>query len=393
MATEDHDKEEIQSAYVNGKKYTWHTPQTGPVGRFSNEGMMDLLEEIQNDFPDFFAHDLQNVFKEAYQLATLAAATRYIVHALFGKYGVIVLDADDTRLKSQFSNIIINDILEGVSHKEVEHASKKLSESYSLQAQGREINFFYLTNSYRERIVKSAGGFETIDKEHQWTIETLRMEVEQNPERFSPNVIMRPVYQEIILPNIAYIGGGAEIAYWLPLKGIFHAYNIPFPALLLRNSAIIIDQVNSHRLKNAGLKIADIFKSLDELKKRKSLERFGEALHLDSIKIAMKPELEMLEKLAKEVSPELKEASQAFEKRIHHTIDAFSEKLIREAKKHNDIEVLRLNELFKHMYPEGSLQERKESIVTFVLRHGLHVIDDLLSVCDPVHNRFVVLQY
>src|SRR5690606_41817853 len=98
---------------------------------------------------------------------------------------------------------------------------------YSTQVHARDINFFYLTDEYRERIVRlDDGRFEVLHQQRLFSEQELQAEIDTHPERFSPNVVMRPLYQEVILPNLAYIGGGAEIVYWLQLKANFDQYGV-----------------------------------------------------------------------------------------------------------------------------------------------------------------------
>ena len=84
-------------------------------------------------------------------------------------------------------------------------------------------------------------------------------ELEENPDRFSPNVILRGIYQETILPNILFVGGGSEVAYWMQLKALFQHYKVPFPVLILRNSFMLMDRLQEHKLNELQLSPAGIF--------------------------------------------------------------------------------------------------------------------------------------
>ena len=92
-------------------------------------------------------------------------------------------------------------------------------------------------------------------------------EIKAFPERFSPNVVMRPLYQEVVLPNLAYVGGGGELAYWLQLKANFDFYKVDFPLLILRNSAMLADEKVEHKLERLNLSFTEIFKESESLKK------------------------------------------------------------------------------------------------------------------------------
>ncbi|MFM2286454.1 MAG: hypothetical protein RLZZ543_1951 [Bacteroidota bacterium] len=392
MATEDHDVAEIDHVWVNGQQLKWNTTQSGPVGRFHNEGMQALLQEFKSIFgesPD--AKKLSSIFEQAYALPTLSLATRFIVHALFGHMGLLIIDADDVRFKQAYSSIIAADIFEKNSQREVEKARTYLEQRYHSQVNGREINFFYLLDGYRERIVAQEENYQTNDGNYQWTEDELRQLIASHPERFSPNVLMRPLYEECILPNIAYIGGGAEVAYWLEMKGIFDHYHVPFPALVLRNSAMVIDAVNTHRFENAQLSAEDLFAERSSLEKRIVLSLSGEQLELKQQHHDLAELIHQLKSIAQQTDATLSTSAEAMGKRLEVQFERFSKKLIRAGKRRHSVEISRLNELWNHVYPGGSLQERKESVSTFMLRHSFEILPSLKNAIDPFGRDFLIV--
>ena len=188
------------------------------------------------------AGELAEIVETAYtKFDKLADATRYLVNALFGQYGLVIIDADDHRLKQQFAHIIEQDIIEQNSFKNISATNEQLEKlGVHIQVNPREINFFYLMDGLRERIVFEDELYKVLNTEISFSKEELQKEISNYPERFSPNVVMRPLYQEYILPNIAYVGGGAEVVYWLELKSNFEHYKVDFPILILRNSGLVI---------------------------------------------------------------------------------------------------------------------------------------------------------
>ena len=393
MATEDHDVDEINHVWVEGKRYNWETQQTGPVGRFNTEGLPELVHELkQQTGIDTDTQHLLHIFEKASNCGTLAAATQYIVHSLFGKYGVISIDADNAALKSQFSKIVFQDIVQQNSSKEVITTRTQLEKSYKSQVHGRDINFFYLLDGYRERIVIAGNDFMTNDGKFKWNKESLQKETEEFPENFSPNVVMRPLYQECILPNLVYIGGGAEIAYWLELKSVFDFYHVPYPILALRNSAVVIDAKNSYKLKNSGLKVEEIFQDKTVLQRNVALKIADNDLSLSSEKIQLKEITGNLENFALSIDSPTGSAARAFEKRLEAQLERFSLKLIRQQKKKSAIEMQQIEELLNHFSPGGTLQERKESIATLIQRFGFEIIDTLIENMTVENNGFLILE-
>ena len=264
MATEDHDFEEINHFSFRGQKLSWHAEQSGMVGDFSTEG----LERISHILKVLLGKShqgqyLASLFERAYeQHKTLASATRYLVNELFTPYGLVIIDGNDKSLKELLVPYFKRELLENASHKEVEKTLayiKSVNKNYPEQVHPREINIFYVKDGIRERIVKEEQGYTVLNTSIRFSEEEILRHLECFPEYFSPNVILRPLYQEVILPNLAYIGGGGEIAYWLELKDMFALYKVPFPMLMLRNSVLLISEAQEKKLHKLGLTHHDIF--------------------------------------------------------------------------------------------------------------------------------------
>ena len=237
MATEDHDFEEINYFNFKGKKFRWNKESSGPVGRLSTEGLDAVFEVFAQELGSGSnAEKIKELFRKSYLgHATLTEATRFLANELFGQYGLVILDADSTELKRTLIPYIKDELENQTSFKTVQKSIEKL-ENYSVQVNPREINLFYIEDNLRERIIFEEDKYFVNNTKISFSKDQILSELENHPEKFSPNVIMRPLYQEIILPNLCYIGGGGEIAYWLELKAFFEAVNITFPILLVRNS-------------------------------------------------------------------------------------------------------------------------------------------------------------
>ena len=393
MATEDHDVEEINHVSVLGKNVQWNTDQKGPVGRFSNAGMEKVLEELKElSGKSADANWLMEIYTKAYALPTLSLATRYLVHAILGDLGVLIIDADDKLLKQDFAVTMAKDIVEKNSFRAIENTRTKIEKRYKTQVKGREINFFYMLDGYRERIEEVYGSFKTLDSKHTWNDLELNTEISEFPERFSPNVVMRPLYQETILPNIAYIGGGAEISYWLEFGDIFKHYQIPYPALILRQSAMVIDKVNSLRIQKLGLESSDLFLDLHEVEKKITLSLSEHDLELQAERLQLHEITEQLKTIALAIDFSLSQSTESLNKRIENQLERFSIKLIRAQKKKLLVEIERLQSIWEKIYPTGTLQERKESIHTLIVQHSKSITIDLHTQSNPFHGEFLILQ-
>ncbi len=394
MATEDHDFEEINHTYLGGKKISWDMKASGATGRLSVKSISSALNEYKGILGiSENAQKLSDIVSKAYADGkTLAEATRYMANELFGKYGLVIIDADDTELKKEFNEITLQDIIEQNSFKNIQQSSQDLSKlNIHAQVNPREINFFYLTDDLRERIVFEDGKYSVLNTEISFSEDELKAEINNFPERFSPNVVMRPLYQEVILPNLAYIGGGGELAYWLQLKSNFDFYKIDFPLLVLRNSAMIADHKVAHKLHKLGLGFEDSFTETEQLKKE-YVERYtAHDLNINEEWQQLQAVFEHLKNRVAKIDPTLKPSTEAVELRLKKAIDSLEKKLIR-ADKRNYAEAMDdIDKVKTLLFPGGGLQERKENFGLFYVKYGDLLIKELVDNFKPLDFKFSIL--
>jgi len=385
MASEDHDFDEIKYIHIWGKTLEWEENAGGAVGKLNPASLAPIIEELKNLLPaGAETEGLIKLFTEAYlRRNTLANATRYIVNELFKEYGLVVIDGDDPALKKALVPVLEKDIFENTFYKTINNTITSLQKRYKLPLSPREINIFYLDADRRERIVLENGKYKVLDSDKTWTMDELKKELRQKPENFSPNVVLRPVYQELILPNLAYIGGNNEIAYWLELKAAFDAANVFFPQLLVRDSALFIGKKVSEYLEMLKLKPEDLFLSLEDIKFKfydaNDLEHESEK---DTAII-----LEQYEKLRNDLQglPGDLAANMVKQMNLH----------VKEVKKwKNDIhqkqlelqekKIAKIEKIYASFYPDGELQERHDNFIPYYLQEGKGWIDMLVKEFNPL---------
>ena len=393
MASEDHDFEEINHVFVNGDKVNWSTCQSGPVGRMH-------LKEL-----DFFKQRLAEILKDDYRYdkplqeldqifgaeKTLSEAIRDFVYWIFADSGVVVIDADDKALKSLFVPYLTQELEYAFSQGTIEVNNKRLSAlGYSTQVAGREINLFWMKDGYRERINKTEFGFETADGLNQWAKKELLALVKTNPDCFSPNVILRPIYQEVILPNLAYVGGPGEISYWLQLKGVFDSVNVQMPMVLLRDMFSVVDSLAIKKKKQLDVDWVDLYENQDELVKR-LLRKDGS----HEIIVAKRQEMlqlsfmEMIDELS-HFDESLRQNAEAEMMRLNNKLEALKKKVLRSEKMKNEVLVARVNHLYEHAFPNGSPQER--ILNGLCLWPNPNSILELLPYCNPFEAKIKVVE-
>lgn len=395
MATEDHDFAEINNTKVFGKKIIWDTPAVSATGRMSTQGIADAVKHYCGTFGiSANAEKLKTIVEEAYlHNRSLAAATRYMVNELFKSYGLLILDADNINLKRVFAPIITQDIFEQHSFNTIEATSESLQRlGFETQVHAREINFFYLTDEFRERIVRTEDGrFEVLHRNLYFSEDELRTEIAQHPERFSPNVVMRPLYQELILPNLAYIGGGAEMVYWLQLKANFDHYRIPFPILVPRNSAMITDDQIAGKIFRLDLTFKSIFKSTDVLKNDYVRRQTKHRLNLRDEWMEFNAIFGKIKLRAHKIDPSLGPSTDAVKARLKKAINNLEKKLLKADKHNHGDALIQIERVKDRLFPNGELQERTENFAALYLKHGDDLVGDLEKHFNPLDFKFTIL--
>ena len=378
MASEDHDFDEIASIHLFGKTLTWETNGGGAVGRLNTDSLSPLVAELNQILgTSENAKDLGELFSEAYlKNNSLAAATRSLVHHLFADYGLVILDADDARLKSEFVDIIKDDISNTTNFKIVNQTIAELEKiGHKAQVNPREINVFKLSENSRERIESA-------------TSEVLNL----SPEVYSPNVVLRPLYQQKILPNIAYVGGPGELAYWFEYKAMFDHHGINFPILMPRNFALLSDEKTSQQLQKLGLTIQDLFKDLDALTKEFVSKNATSDVSLKVQEIQLVQFYKELAEKVSAVDPTLKASVEAEAQKALAGLKNIENKLLKSEKQKQETNINQIKKLKDKFLPEGILQERYDNFAPYYLKAGKQFIPDLKAAFDPFDFKLMILE-
>lgn len=392
MATEDHDIEEITSINLFGKSFLWDTEWKGIAGQMPLTGIEQFLETVEKTFGSAeYSSELVSIIKKSYRNSkTLAEATRKWINEFFGQYGLVILDGNERLLKEQFKDVMIDELFNQSSKKLVSKTSEDFNKKYYSQAKPREINLFYIGEGFRERIVRENNLFKILNTDLIFTDDEMKIEINNFPERFSPNVILRPLFQECILPNIAYVGGPAEIAYWLELKSLFEYHKIPMPVLFLRSCAMILEDHITSKMEKLNIKSEDLFINTDELI-RKHLVNDDDHLSFHESVDVISSEFKKISKKVEDVDSTLIASVEAEFQKTQSSIKMIEDKLIRSLKKKNETEINQLKKLKEKLFPNGNLQEREDTMIPYFLKWGRTFIEGLTENMNPLKKEFVIL--
>lgn len=394
MGSEDADLEEIGQLNVGGIKMEWKTRQTGAVGRMKvDQALLDIIVSIEGQIGvEKWGKELTLLWRSCFVKGrSIADATRELVHSLMGQYGLVVLDADHTRLKQTFVPLLLKELTTQFSHRAVTDSISQLSRFFKVQAAGREINLFYLINDRRERIERLGDDFIVPALQLRFTPDEMEKELNDHPDRFSPNVILRGVLQESLLPNIAFIGGGGELAYWLELLPVFQAAGCFFPVLLLRNSFLLMTEQQASKWKQTGFVTSDLFTPSESLHSQLVKREAKIPLQVEHEKEQLLAVYKDIRSKAAAVDPTLLAHVEALEKAAIEKLDALEQKMLRAEKRKHAESLYRTRLIKDQLFPGGNLQERTDNMALWYAHFGQQWIQSILDHSEPITNGFTVL--
>lgn len=380
MASEDHDFEEINHANVFGKKVVWNSDQKGSVGEFSTEELQEVIAELKTILGESEkANELLSVFEKAYSNHNnLADATRYLVNELFGEYGVVILDGNDAELKHLFKDEFKKDIFENTSYKLVSETITELQKNYSAQVTPREINIFYKEKGLRERIEKQGDRFSVLNSEISFSKEELETIIQTSPEKLSPNVVLRPLYQQKILPNIAYVGGPGELAYWLEYKTMFDAYNIHLPILMPRNFVMLLDKGTQNKMQKLNLSIDAIFRDGEELVKQFIKTQHND-INLEEAKKQLADIFATITATVTAIDKTLVGSAEAEKQKAINGVSVIEQKINRALKQKSETDVNQIWSIKEKLFPKNTPQERYDNFSMYYTKYGKEFINSVLE--------------
>lgn len=349
MASEDHDFEEIRNFLLFGQKWTWESAQKGAVGRFDTKDLQFLLRALTEKFqnqPDSEIHRLIEKFK----VPNYGLGFFEFVNELFSLYGLVIIDADNPQLKESAWPIWEKDLYTNDVHNAVINQTQALKEQgLNTPIESKESNLFILDIGKRERIEK---------------IGPIQFEKEDSFQ-LSPNVVLRPLYQEWILPNLAYIGGPSEIAYWQQLPLAFETLALPFPLTLQRAGGILIQQKDVELIQKLGFEQQDFLADKAALKERYLKQAGDQEPNYGQLDAFWNGYKSAFLKIVTDELPQETKMVEAELTRIHKQIEGLEQRFEKARKTKFDKALKQIEQLSDKIQPKGQLQERTLNILNF----------------------------
>ncbi|KQT15488.1 bacillithiol biosynthesis cysteine-adding enzyme BshC [Chryseobacterium sp. Leaf404] len=392
MASEDHDFLEINHFKTHNGYHEISGKSGGAVGKIEISDT-HFITEFEKEFKDhIFGTELILMLKESYQTGnTLTEAIRILVNRLFSEYGLLIIDGDSKALKAQMKEIFQDEILNSALRDRSEQKVDFLSEKYGkVQVNPRDVNLFYLSET-RNRIDIFKDEYQVNETEISFSKDEIIDELNSFPEKFSPNALMRPVYQEKILPNLAYIGGNAEIMYWLELKDYFESVKIPFPVLIPRNSMVFVEEKVLKKIETLKLNIEDFFGNFTQVTNAKILDDHEILKSLDEKEIIIQQHFQNLKALAEKTEKSFGNMVKGEEIRQMKSFSRLKKRLLK-AEKIKQGELLeRLENLFAEINPAKIWQERVYNFSVFFADHGTDWVAACYQEMDVKESKLIIV--
>lgn len=396
LGSEDHDLDELNTIHLYGKTLRWPSPETGAVGSMSTSSLTPVLTELRTVLGESeAAQQLFARIERAYtQSATIAEATQAMLHDLFGTYGLVVLNMNDARLKRHFVPMMQAELTEQASQRIVSQSIEALKEAgFKTQAAPRDINLFYMKPGLRERIVMTAPDtYEVLNTDLRFSRSEILEEVVDHPERFSPNVVLRPLFQEMVLPNLAYVGGGGELAYWLERRAQFEHFGVPYPMLVRRNSALWLDRDAVKKLVKFGFTSAQFFGETETLVREFIARNAAGEISLDLEISDLKKIFDRITAKVATIDPTLEKAVRADEVKAVGSIEQWQGRLVRAEKQKHEVTINQIRAGKEKFFPNNGLQERTDNFMPYLLKYGEAFLTELKAAFDPFEAGFVILE-
>jgi bacillithiol synthase len=412
LESEDHDIDEANHVYLINKQnelvrvgYESEAEEEDsakksakPVGSIKLDEMINSINEqlrsslIDTDFKD----KLMSIVTKCYWAESdYKTAFAEMMTELFKGQGVIFMDPGDAEVKRLMIPIFERELRTSPKLCEIIiTTSAELEKHYDLQVKPKVINVFFLHNGNRLLIEpRDEGKFALRNSKRRFESEELLNLLQENPELFSPNVVLRPICQDYLLPTIAYVGGPGEISYFAQFKPVYQHYGITMPVIFPRASVTIIESKISKFMNNFNVKLEDIFhhnflvsKVVDKLSEIKVEDEISKYMD-DFNKIFYD-----MRNMTVKVDQTLLNTVDNMKEKLKQNIEQFKSKLINAQAKKSETTTTQIDKVVNNIYPNHNLQERVVNISYFLNKYDDAFMKKLFHEIDAMNFNHQVIE-
>ena len=364
----------------------------GSVGQITiNDSINNFFESLSKKLRETeFKGDILNKLKEFYSPGkTFKGAFKELIFWLFDEYGLIIFDPQDPKFKVLLKPVFKKEVKDFRLHTEkLVSVSAELEELYHAQVKVHPVNLFYSYDEGRFLIEPVENEFRLKRKRKKFTFEEIIDTIENSPENFSPNVLLRPICQDYILPTAFYVAGPSEIAYFAQVTPLYQIFEIESPVIYPRASATILEKNISSVLKKYELEVHDIFTEPEKL--RTKIIRSVSEVTLDEMfkdtSDKIEAALDQLKEKLFEFDKTISDASTKYKQKIFNDLDVLKVKAMDAQKKKHEVTLRQIDKAVNSLYPNSNLQERELNFIYFAHKYGLEILKQIFNELEI--NRF-----
>lgn len=407
LADEDHDYDEIRGLNVLDNDEVAHvelppveeshpTVAEMTIPEQLNE-MRDKLRELLYDTD--FSDELWELLDEAFQPgSTFFEGFGQLISSLFSKHGLVLAGSNHPQVKNLTSNLLKRSIADADKVRQtLEEQTSRLTEQYHQQVTLYDSNLFYLDDKAgRTKISRNGSGWHA-EQSEEWDTNQLVTEIEEQPEKFSPNVFLRPILQDALLPTLGYVAGPGETAYFGQMKGLYSCFNLEMPVIFPRLSATLIEPAIDRIIGELPFEFHEYDNRIEDLESD-YVDR-TEQHDLEALFENWKQDIEELVDSRKDtisgIDSTLEGAVEKTTSRYFGELDKLKGKVYRSVKKQDEIQLKRIRRIKSNLFPDDDLQERTIAAIFFMNKYGIDIWDRLLDSLDSEeqfdHHKLVYL--
>jgi len=324
----------------------------------------------ETEFKSLIFDRLKSFYKED---KSFKEAFRDLIFNYFDEYGLIIFDPQDDEVKKLLEPVFKKEITDFRIHTEqLVHVSATLEELYHAQVKVKPVNLFLRVDEGRHSIEPVENEYRLRRKRKSFTQEQILELLENEPSRFSPNVLLRPICQDYLFPTAFYVAGPSEISYFAQIKPLYEFYNIVQPMVYPRSSATILESSIANSLEKYFVNINDIFIDIENIKKKiiSSVEESSVDEMFNGISIQMESTFDQLKEKLLDVDKTIADSSNRYRDKILGTINELKSKAEKAQQKKYEVTLRQIDRAAVHLFPNSNLQEREINFIYFINKYG-----------------------
>ncbi len=395
MEADDHDFNEVRTTKIiddtNSLLTIGYKEEIEEDDLKQSVGLINLDSSINNffeklnnslmatDFKNSILDHLKNIYKEG---RSFKESFRELIFNYFDEYGLVIFDPQDKAVKELLKPVFKKEITDFRTHTEkLVHTSATLEELYHAQVKVKPVNLFLRIDEGRHSIEPVDNEYKLRRKRKSFTQEQLLELLENEPDNFSPNVLLRPICQDYLFPTAFYVAGPSEISYFAQIKPLYELYDITEPIIYPRSSATILENSIANSLEKHSVSINDIFIDVESVKKKiiNSVEENSVDEMFEGITNQIEATFDQLKEKLIDLDKTIADSSNKYRDKILSNISELKSKAEKAQQKKYEVTLRQVDRAAVHLFPNSNLQEREINIIYFVNKYGDSFLKELFD--------------